>query len=322
MQQVFGVANDLLLDDPATRKRSLSMVRYNVVPFSPSSGLVEWVNDTTPLADYLYGPKNPEGRRARACYRECQRVLEDAQLTRDLDQQRKAYDKCLSSFRPCMNRFFLEKFLDPAVWFERRLAYTRSVAVSSIVGHIVGLGDRHLSNILIRNDTAEVVHIDLGIAFDQGQVLKYPERVPFRLTPNIVDGMGVCGVEGVMRRCCQETLRVLRQNRETLMTIIEVFVHDPLYSWALSPVQALQKQAREGRVRHQLQPLREKSSDGTALLGEAADAQRVLQRVRRKLEGKEKGQILEVNGQVQHLFREAQSKDNLCQMYVGWGAWV
>ena len=322
MQQVFGVANDLLLDDPATRKRSLSMVRYNVVPFSPSSGLVEWVNDTTPLAEYLYGPKNPEGRRMRACYRECQRVLEGAQLTRDLDQQRKAYEKCLSSFRPYMNRFFLEKFLDPAAWFERRLAYTRSVAVSSIVGHIVGLGDRHLSNILIRNDTAEVVHIDLGIAFDQGQVLKYPERVPFRLTPNIVDGMGVCGVEGVMRRCCQETLRVLRLNRESLMTIIEVFVHDPLYSWALSPVQALQKQAREERVRRQLQPLREKSSDGTALLGETADAQRVLQRVRRKLEGKEKGQILEVKGQVQHLFREAQSKDNLCQMYVGWGAWV
>jgi len=322
MQQVFGIANDLLRQDPATRKRTLSMVRYNVVPFSPSSGLVQWVNDTTPISEYLYGKAGGTGwRSARACYRECSLAMQDVADSRDLDKQRKEYEKSLQKFRPKMNRFFLENFLEPAVWFERRLAYTRSVAVSSIVGHIVGLGDRHLSNILIRNDTAEVVHIDLGIAFDQGQVLKYPERVPFRLTPNIVDGMGVCGLEGVMRRCCQETLRVLRLNRDSLMTVIEVFVHDPLYAWALSPIQALRKQAQEGRSDQEPRPPRGGGSDLGAL-GETADAQRVLQRVRRKLEGNEKGQILEVQGQVQHLFREAQSKDNLCQMYCGWGPWV
>jgi ataxia telangiectasia mutated family protein len=48
-----------------------------------------------------------------------------------------------------------------------RLGYTRSVSTTSIVGHILGLGDRHTSNILIDNATGEVVHIDLGIAFDQ-----------------------------------------------------------------------------------------------------------------------------------------------------------
>ena len=30
------------------------------------------------------------------------------------------------------------------------------------VGYIVGLGDRHVNNILIDRQTAEVVHIDLG----------------------------------------------------------------------------------------------------------------------------------------------------------------
>lgn len=87
----------------------------------------------------------------------------------------------------------MERFLDPAVWMEKRLAYTRSVATSSIgtnstvgysmshptsslksvcfslqflfcttVGYIVGLGDRHIQNILIDEQTAELVHIDLG----------------------------------------------------------------------------------------------------------------------------------------------------------------
>ena len=52
-------------------------------------------------------------------------------------------------------------------WFERRLAYSRSLATGSMVGFVLGLGDRHSSNILIDTGSAELVHIDLGIAFDQ-----------------------------------------------------------------------------------------------------------------------------------------------------------
>jgi ataxia telangiectasia mutated family protein len=55
---------------------------------------------------------------------------------------------------------------------------------------------------------AQVVHIDLGIAFEQGLFLQTPERVPFRLTANIVDGMGAAGVEGTFRRCCETTMQV------------------------------------------------------------------------------------------------------------------
>lgn len=40
----------------------------------------------------------------------------------------------------------------------------------------------------------------LGIAFEQGKVLPTPETVPFRLTRDVVDGMGLSGVEGVFRR--------------------------------------------------------------------------------------------------------------------------
>lgn len=35
--------------------------------------------------------------------------------------------------RPVMHYFFLERFLHPPDWFEKRLAYTRSVAASSMV---------------------------------------------------------------------------------------------------------------------------------------------------------------------------------------------
>lgn len=48
--------------------------------------------------------------------------------------------------------------------------------------------------------------------------------MPFRLTRDIIDGMGVTGVEGVFRKCCEETLSVMRTNKEALLTIIEVWL--------------------------------------------------------------------------------------------------
>ena len=50
------------------------------------------------------------------------------------------------------------------------------------------------------------------------------------------------GVEGVFRRCCEETLKVLRARQNDLVTILEVFIHDPLYKWALDPLKALRLQ--------------------------------------------------------------------------------
>lgn len=70
-------------------------------------------------------------------------------------------------FRPIMRHYFTEKHKTPISWFAKRLNYTRSVATTSIVGHVLGLGDRHISNILLDNSSGQVVHIDLGIAFDQ-----------------------------------------------------------------------------------------------------------------------------------------------------------
>ena len=55
-------------------------------------------------------------------------------------------------------------------WHIAKMNYTRSVAVSSMVGHILGIGDRHLGNILVDQGSGEVVHIDFGFVFEQGKV--------------------------------------------------------------------------------------------------------------------------------------------------------
>lgn len=155
-------------------------------------------------------------------------------------------------FKPVMRHFFTEKHKTPMSWFAMRLNYTRSVATTSIVGHILGLGDRHTSNILIESSTGEVVHIDLGIAFEQvfffgppfpaiisqmlpykGKLLPVSELVPFRMTADMVDGMGTTGTQGVFQRCAEETLRVLRNDSEVVLTVLQVFKYDPLHSWCV-----------------------------------------------------------------------------------------
>ncbi|CAM8916047.1 unnamed protein product [Rhodiola kirilowii] len=315
MEQFFDLVNTFLQNNRDTQKRRLGIRTYKVVPFTPSAGVLEWVDGTLPLGEYLIGSSRNGGAHVRYgegdwSFAKCREHMANAK------DKRKAFQEVTENFRPVMHHFFLERFSLPADWFEKRLAYTRSVASSSMVGYIVGLGDRHSMNILIDQATAEVVHIDLGVAFEQGLMLKTPERVPFRLTRDIIDGMGVTGVEGVFRRCCEETLSVMRTNKEALLTIVEVFIHDPLYKWALSPLKALQRQ-------------KEKEEDLVTCLGDSEDeyegnkdAARALMRVKQKLDGYEDGEMRSVHGQVQQLIQDAIDPERLSQMFPGWGAWL
>ena len=133
--------------------------------------------------------------------------------------------------------------------------------MSSMVGHVVGIGDRHPNNILFDYRTGDLVHIDFGIVFDQGRVLRVPELVPFRLTRDMVAVLGCLGTCGPFQRCCEATLEVLRRNSALVTAITEVFVHDPVYHWSLDKRKARQTDGggaqwhrRENRICHTYTP--------------------------------------------------------------------
>ncbi|CAE7839510.1 Atr, partial [Symbiodinium microadriaticum] len=110
---------------------------------------------------------------------------------------------------PCLHRWFLNAYTDPTEWLDARTTFTRSCAVWSAVGHVMGLGDRHGENILLDTENAECMHVDFDCLFDKGLSLARPEIVPFRLTPNMVDAMGPTGVEGCFRRSMEVCLGLL-----------------------------------------------------------------------------------------------------------------
>lgn len=330
MQQVFSMCSMLLQRNTDTRKRKLNIRRYKVVPFSQRSGVLEWCSGTVPIGDFLADPNKGAHKRFRPrdwTNMACRRKMSEAQK-QAFDEKLQAYLEVCKNFRPVFRYFCMEKFLDPAVWMEKRLAYTRSVATSSIVGYIVGLGDRHIQNILIDEQTAELVHIDLGVAFEQGKILPTPETVPFRLSRDIVDGMGITGVEGVFRRCCEKTMDVMRSSQEALLTIVEVLLYDPLFDWTMNPLKAFYLQHDEQQELNatlsstmgadDLDNTR-KSSDSQSF---NKVAERVLLRLQEKLKGVEEGTVLSVGGQVNLLIQQAMDPKNLSRLFPGWQAWV
>ena len=119
-------------------------------------------------------------------------------------------------------------------WLDRRTTYTRSLAVMSMVGYLLGLGDRHPSNLMLDRYSGKILHIDFGDCFEASMHReKFPERVPFRLTRMLVRAMEVSGIEGNFRSTCEGVMSVLRSNKDSVMAMLEAFVHDPLINWRL-----------------------------------------------------------------------------------------
>ncbi|GIL62720.1 hypothetical protein Vafri_16889, partial [Volvox africanus] len=299
MQQTFALINGLLARDAAAARRGLRVATYRVVPFSPTAGLLQWVEDTQPLNLYLLGKNYASGAHGRymppgewtwiQCYNHIKSATEAARKGgADGSELLRAFDEVCRRFSPCLHHFLLEGFPSPSAWLAAQSSFTRSTAAASMAGYLLGLGDRHSGNILLHGATGEVVHIDLGIAFEQGRFLTTPELVPFRLTRDLVDGMGINGVEGPFRRSCEETMRVLRSNAESLLTVLEVVLHDPLHKWSLTLAKARQKQPgdRGGRGQQQQQQQQEQEDEESAALLGNADAARAVLRVKQKLEGR------------------------------------
>ena len=324
MEQVFEQASKLLKNHTATRQRNLRIRTYKVLPLSSRSGTMEFVQNTVALYDAImpahesYYPKDIKHRTARTRIHDC--------AGNSTEMRVKEFRKVCDQFHPVLRYFFLERFLDPDEWFARRLAYTRTTAAISILGHVLGLGDRHCHNILLDEQTGEVVHIDLGVAFEAGRALPIPEVVPFRLTRDLVDGMGINKTEGVFRRCCEFTLEALRDERESIITLLNVLRYDPLYSWTVSPLRAKRMQESDfAGARDQSRAPSGIPEDGVDVRemdakkdeNELGEAERALAVVEKKL-----SKSLSTTATVSELIQQATDERNLAVLFAGWAAYA
>ena len=234
VMQLFGLVNSLLAGDARCAQRGLSIARYAVIPLSPNSGLIGWVPNCDTLHALIREYRDARKTPLNVEHRLMLGMAPDYDALTVI-QKVEVFEHALDSTSgDDVKRVMWFKSRNSEAWLERRTAYTRSTAVMSIVGYLLGLGDRHPSNLMLDRYSGKLLHIDFGDCFEASMHReKFPERVPFRLTRMMVRAMEVSGIEGNYRYVCEATTRVLRSHKESVLAMLEAFVHDPLINWRL-----------------------------------------------------------------------------------------
>ncbi|KAL0334542.1 UNVERIFIED_CONTAM: Serine/threonine-protein kinase ATR [Sesamum radiatum] len=301
MMEFNAMINRLLSKCAESRRRKLYIRTFAVIPLTEDCGMVEWVPHTRGLRQILQDIYISCGKFDRQKTNpQIKRIYDQSQSKMPEDEMLKT--KILPMFPPAFHKWFLNTFSEPAMWFRARIAYAHTTAVWSMVGHIVGLGDRHGENILFDSTTGDCVHVDFSCLFDKGLQLEKPELVPFRLTQNMIDGLGITGYEGTYLRVCEIILSILRAHKETLVSVLETFIHDPLVEWT-------------------------KSHKSSGVEVQNPHAQRAISNIEARLQGVVVGVgaapslPLAVEGQARRLIAEAVSLKNLGKMYIWWMPW-
>eukprot|EP00045_Choanoeca_perplexa_P018278 m.285189 g.285189 ORF g.285189 m.285189 type:complete len:2476 (+) comp17770_c0_seq3:155-7582(+) len=310
VMQLFSLVNVLLAKDTSTSNKHLHIFTYFVLPLSPKLGLIQWV----PTCDTMHSLIREHRERTNILLNKELRMM--LQMTSNMDQltliqKVEVFRHGLSQTKgDDLARILWQRSSSSEEWLERRGNFIRSLAVMSMVGYVLGLGDRHPSNLMIDRKTGGVMHVDFGDCFEVAiNRPKYPERVPFRLTRMLVSAMEVSGVHGTYSITCENTMSVLRNNSDSVMAVLEAFVHDPLIDW-----------------------FTKSRPDGDRMGEAAADmpteepnekAMEVIERVKDKLSGTDfpataGDMAMDVSSQVTRLIRDATMHENLCQHYTGW----
>ena len=337
--EFYAMINKLLRRDADGRRRDLYIRTYSVIPLSEECGLIEWVPNTNTFRNILNKLYKSRGLQFSAATLKAWKDVASADPNR---LPTYFVSELLKPHQPAMfHQWFNETFTDPSVWFSSRLRFTRTAAVMSIVGFIVGLGDRHVENILVDESNGDVVHVDFNCLFDKGLSLDFPERVPFRLTHNMIDGFGIGGVDGAFSKCCEITLNQLRTNKDTLMSVLESFVHDPLVEWAKrSSKSASSSTAKRANPRNfgklVLDSIQQKLEGGmgwtceyNALLKTQERGSAAMKALVVMASGSDPGNRstpvysnMTTEAQVRELVKQATETDHLSRMWIGWSAYL
>ncbi|KAJ9436636.1 Target of rapamycin, partial [Diplonema papillatum] len=237
VMQLFGLVNTLLRNDKAITRAAradLTITQYPVIPLSSNAGLIGWLDRAETLHSLITDYREKQRMQLNTETKYMQQHAGDYDIL-SLMQKVEVFEHALNhTDGDDLNNILWLKASNSEVWLERRTNFTRSLATMSMVGYILGLGDRHPSNLMLDHSTGKAIHIDFGDCFEVAvQREKFPEKIPFRLTRMLVRAMEVSGIEGGFRRTSELVMGMLRRNRDSLMAMLEAFVYDPLISWRL-----------------------------------------------------------------------------------------
>lgn len=101
---------------------------------------------------------------------------------------------------------------------EIRNRFTRSTAAYCVITFLLGIGDRHLDNIMVHN-SGSLFHIDYGYILGTDPKLKDPF---IRITPGMLDAMGGEQSENyiLFKKLCNSIYSTMRRHQNIIITLI------------------------------------------------------------------------------------------------------
>jgi hypothetical protein len=195
------------------------MPLYAVIP---SCNLIEWVEDAVPCYSLYkaWQNKNKVSERPHETYRQ---ILSEE---KGEDRRIRAFEKMTA--KSPSNLISLEIMAcsnDYRAWFQKQLNFTRSSSITSLINYFLGIGDRHLDNILVNFVTGCVIHVDFNINLERGTLLQIPEVVPIRLTRNFI------GNAPLFYQTMVNSFKELKQHEEFLCSYLQLWKHDGCIDW-------------------------------------------------------------------------------------------
>jgi FKBP12-rapamycin complex-associated protein len=202
-------------------------------------------------------------------------------------------------------------------WVRHIANFSKTTAVMSIVGYVIGLGDRHPRNIMVSRLSGSVAHIDFGDCFEvDKERSRLPEPIPFRLTRMMVAAFGPCGIDGSFRVTCEQTVSTIRAHREAIKPVLEIFVREPVSSGGFFA------RGEVAPISGSIQLDDTQSSQNSDPTGQSEQQHRlaIMKRMIHKIDGLDFENVLPltVADQVDRLISEATDRYNLAYLYHGW----
>ena len=223
MMQFFDLMNSL------TSSSMPKIIITGITPLTPEVGLMQWLQKCDTIHELIAEMRAIDGNTLDL---ECQMMSKLSYL--EIDKlsrfQRLELLTQIASETPDsdLRNIMWLKAQDAESWVRHTSNFSKTSSLMSIVGYIIGLGDRHPANIMIQRYSGNVIHIDFGDCFEVNKErAQLAETVPFRLTRMMIGAFGPCGIEGSFRRTCEQTVQIIREHREAVMSILEIFIREP-----------------------------------------------------------------------------------------------
>ncbi len=164
VMQFFSLANSLLSKRIETK--ALNIETYPIIPLSPSSGLIGFVphSDTIHqlITDYRLSVNIPLDIEFQLLYEHVEKSWSNYHILTTMQKVHVFRHICKKTSGQELARVMWIRAGSSERWLDNRAIFTNSFAVMSIVGYILGLGDRHPNNIVIDRVTGKLIHIDFG----------------------------------------------------------------------------------------------------------------------------------------------------------------